>query len=178
MKISFTGAQSTGKTTLLDKCRNQFPDFNYVDNITRDIKNAGEEINNTAEDYNQTQILILDKHLRNLRLRGDYILDRCMADGYVYTRYLYEQGKVNREIYNLSETLFYNYISKYDQIFYTDHVDVHLHHDGVRSTDSEFRDNIIRIYNDIKITEFSNVLKLEGPVPKRMSEIRKYLNNI
>ena len=38
MIISFTGAQSTGKTTLLNLIRDKNYDFNYVDEVTRRIK--------------------------------------------------------------------------------------------------------------------------------------------
>ena len=39
MIVSFSGAQSTGKTTLLNKIRGLNPfDINYVDEVTRRIK--------------------------------------------------------------------------------------------------------------------------------------------
>ena len=38
MILSFTGAQSTGKTTLLNKVRDLNPNLNFVDEVTRRIK--------------------------------------------------------------------------------------------------------------------------------------------
>ena len=90
MIYSFTGAQSTGKTTLLKLCKERHKNFRYVDEVTRKIKSGGNEINNTANNYDQTQLLICEDHLRNIRLEGNYLLDRCIVDGYVYTRYLFD----------------------------------------------------------------------------------------
>ena len=175
MIYSFTGAQSTGKTTLLKLCKDRHKSFKYVDEVTRKIHRSGNNINNTASNYNETQLLICEDHLRNIRLNGNYLLDRCIADGYVYTRYLFEQGKVGVNTYYLSKSLFDCYINKYAKIFYTDPVDVKLVDDGVRSIDKEFRDSIVKIYDDINIESFSNVIKLSGTVEERYNKIKPFL---
>ena len=64
--FTFTGAQSTGKTTLLKKVKELYPNrFDYVDEITRRIKRFGVPINNEAKSYNLTQSLIINDHLVN-----------------------------------------------------------------------------------------------------------------
>ena len=68
MIYSFTGAQSTGKTTLLKLCKERHKNFKYVDEVTRKIHRDGFDINNTANNYDQTQLLICEDHLRNLSL--------------------------------------------------------------------------------------------------------------
>lgn len=175
MIYSFTGAQSTGKTTLLKICKEKHKNFRYVDEVTRKIKRGGNEINNTANNYDQTQLLICEDHLRNIRLEGNYLLDRCIVDGYVYTRYLFEHEKVSIETYRLAKCLLDCYVSKYDKIFYTDPRDVNLVDDGVRSADKEFRDSIVGIYNTIGIELFDNVIKLSGTVEERYNQIRPFL---
>ena len=85
MIISFTGAQSTGKSTLLDKCKEEFGDkFVYFPEITRQIKSeCGVAINEAGD--NTTQILIVSEHIKNIlkASKQDSILDRCILDGLV-----------------------------------------------------------------------------------------------
>ena len=90
MLIAFSGAQSSGKSTLLQECKklDEFKDYTFVDEVTRRIKrNNNTEINNTASDYNYTQTLIIADHTKNATM-SNTILDRCFLDGYVYTQYL------------------------------------------------------------------------------------------
>ena len=59
MLISFTGAQSSGKTTSLNHwndCRNH---WNVVPEVTRKLKRQGFEINDDSGNYIDTQIAIL-----------------------------------------------------------------------------------------------------------------------
>ena len=175
MIYSFTGAQSTGKTTLLKLCKERHKNFKYVDEVTRKIHRDGFDINNTANNYDQTQLLICEDHLRNIRLNGKYLLDRCIVDVYVYTRYLFEREKVSIETYRLTKCLLDCYVNKYTKIFYTDPRDVRLVDDGVRSADKEFRDSIVGIYNAIGIECFDNVIKLSGTVEERYNQIRPFL---
>lgn len=180
MKISFTGAQSTGKTTLLNLCKDEYPDFTYVDEITRRIKrDKGVEINNTAGDYDDTQIEIIKDHIHNVNIEcnNTLILDRCIYDGFVYTKYLNEQGLVSDEVFNLAHCAYKQYKSAYDIIFYTDPDDVKLVDDGVRSTDIDFRNRIIEIYNEFGVEFDLNVIKISGTVEQRWNKINKFLDN-
>tara|TARA_R110000765_G_scaffold245755_1_gene347862 strand:- start:1797 stop:2342 length:546 start_codon:yes stop_codon:yes gene_type:complete len=179
MRISFTGAQSTGKTTLLNICKKQYPNFVYVDEVTRRIKRErGLDINNTAENYDTTQIEIIKDHLQNIKIddkQNKVILDRCIYDGFVYTRYLYELGKVSVRVYNYAYRIFRENRHKYDTVFYTDPEDVKLVNDGVRSTDIDFRNRIIEIYKEFNIDFEPNIVKISGTVNERWNTINKIL---
>lgn len=179
MKISFTGAQSTGKTTLLNLCKQHYPDFTYVDEVTRRLKREkGVEINNTADDYDDTQIEIIKDHLVNLNIESKdskVILDRCIYDGFVYTKYLNEQGKVSDEVFQLAHCAYKQYKNAYNIVFYTDPDDVKLVDDGERSTDIEFRNRIIEIYNEFGVEFDMNVVKISGTVEQRWNKINKFL---
>ena len=101
MKISFTGAQSTGKTTLLEHISNSpaFRKWSIVHEVTRKVqKKQHVDINNIGEDLDTTQLFILSEHLFNHNIRGKAVLDRCILDGYIYTKYLYETGSVSKWI--------------------------------------------------------------------------------
>jgi len=94
MIYSFTGAQSTGKTTLLNKCKDQYKGtWNFVDEVTRKVLRKGYKINLNGD--NITQLFILNEHLHNHTRSDNCILDRCILDGYVYTCCLCIRGLVD-----------------------------------------------------------------------------------
>ena len=179
--FTFTGAQSTGKTTLLKKVKELYPNrFDYVDEITRRIKRFGVPINNEAKSYNLTQSLIINDHLVNFtkvfeesdeNVR-DLLLDRCIVDGYIYTKYFYKQGKVSSKIFNFAEYWFKELTPKYDVIFYTNPGDVKLVDDGERSIDAKFREEIIDLYEREFLDKYDNICILKGSVEERL-EIMK-----
>ncbi len=100
MIVSFTGAQSTGKTTLINElsCLLQSADWTIVPEVTRLVKRQFDvDINELGGD--DTQALIITQHLINsLSHKDNVIMDRCIIDGLVYTNYLYSEGKVSTDI--------------------------------------------------------------------------------
>ena len=179
--FTFTGAQSTGKTTLLKKVKTLYPyRFDYVDEVTRRIKRFGVPINNEAKNYNLTQSLIINDHLVNYTkvFEGsddtvrDLLLDRCIVDGYIYTKYFYRHGKVSYKIFEFAEYWYKELTPKYDVIFYTNPGDVKLVDDGERSVDVKFRNEIIDLYETEFLDKYDNICILKGSVEERL-EIMK-----
>jgi predicted ATPase len=179
--FTFTGAQSTGKTTLLKKVKELYPNrFEYVDEVTRRIQRLGVSINDEAKNYDLTQSLIIGDHLINyMKVHNephenisDILLDRCIVDGYIYTKYFYKQGKVSSKVFNFAEYWFKELTPKYDVIFYTNPADVKLIDDGVRSTKAEFRQDIIDLYNREFLDMYYNICVLNVSVEERL-EIMK-----
>ena len=181
MIISFTGAQSTGKSTLLNKCKEEFGDkFVYFPEITRQLKAELDlAINEAGGDTTQT--IIITEHIKNMlkASKQDTILDRCILDGLVYTLYLhYTQKTVSEFVMGYAIKTFNELINKVDVIFLTDPADVSLVADGERSTSAQFRDEIINIFEwAIKKYNIANVVKLSGTVQQRMETIRETLKN-
>jgi hypothetical protein len=180
MRVSFTGAQSTGKTTLLNNCKEIYKDYKFVDEVTRYVRRTYDvkinEIGGT-----ETQLYILAEHIKNhLKPDENLMLDRCILDGYVYTKYQVNQGKVSEQVLHAFNGVFSVLIDKLDYIFYTDPSDVKLVDDGERSVDYKFRDDIIDIFEDLITYKMSpknreKVIRLKGSVEKRMQIIEKYL---
>ena len=176
MKIAFTGAQSTGKTTLLEalKANQSYKyDYEFVDEITRRMVKKGLKINEEGSDT--TQLLIMNEHIKNL-LYPNVIMDRCMLDGVVYTRWLYEHNNVSQWVWDYAQNVFDKYINRYDYIFYLapefDIVD-----DGVRSINTDFRDEIVDLFEDY-ISMFSlPVVHLTGTVEERLEKIYSKLRH-
>ena len=182
MIISFTGAQSTGKTTLLNLIRDKNYDFNYVDEVTRRIKREYNlPINEGGGDI--TQSMIMADHIANVYKKGDHdvtVLDRCAVDGVVYTQWLYNNGQVEKATLDHAKLIFEMLIEEYDAIFITSPVDVELVDDGERSTNIEFREDIQSLF-DMYIGHLmvdnkdENVFVVAGTVEERMNYIQKVL---
>ena len=182
MIISFTGAQSTGKTTLLNLIRDKTYDFNYVDEVTRRIKREYNlPINEGGGDI--TQSMIMADHIANVYRKGDHdvtVLDRCAVDGVVYTQWLYNNGQVKKATLDHAKLIFEMLIEEYDAIFITSPVDVELVDDGERSTNIEFREDIQSLF-DMYIGHLmvdnkdENVFVVAGTVEERMNYIQKVL---
>ena len=191
MIFSFTGAQCTGKTTLLKhlyKENGDYP-FVFVPEVTRLIRREyNMPINESGDDL--TQMLIMTEHVRNIfRDRADYIvrgihqiLDRCALDGIVYSHYLLDKGKINRATYDACDLIYKKLINKYDVIFYTSHKDVELVDDGERSVDKIFREDIIGLFDMYMqyniIEKGPRVVHLEGTVEERLKTIKSTLDKL
>ena len=191
MIFSFTGAQCTGKTTLLKhlyKENGDYP-FVFVPEVTRLIRREyNMPINESGDDL--TQMLIMTEHVRNIfRDRADHIirgvhqiLDRCALDGIVYSHYLLDKGKINRATYDACELIYKKLINKYDVIFYTSHEDVELVDDGERSVDKIFREDIIGLFDMYMqyniIEKGPRVVHLEGTVEERLKTIKSTLDKL
>lgn len=180
MLISFTGAQSSGKTTLLEKMVNdaQYRKCSFVKEVTRKVRRMGLNINELGD--NETQLFILSEHLYNHHLVGCNVLDRCIVDGWVYTKYLTGKGKVDNWVFEYADNLLNSLIQKLDIIFYTDPDDVPLIDDNIRSVNLEFRNDIINIYNNLlerSDVVASKITKLSGSVSTRLKTISQTIKN-
>ena len=183
MLISFTGAQSSGKTTLLRECCNRsiFRKYHFVEEVTRKVaRDQNVDINEQGGDV--TQLFILNEHLHNHFIRGNALLDRSILDGWVYTRYLHEENQISDWIMELADNLYELLLPKIDILFYTDPRDVPIHDDGQRSINHEFRDRIIHGFED-KLPEITTqhpeikVVRLLGDISTRMQTILDTIKN-
>ena len=192
MIFSFTGAQSTGKTTLLKRLVEANPSghpFEFVPEVTRLVMRDYEvTINEGGDDI--TQMLIMTEHIRNVYggradrlVRGVHqIYDRCALDGIVYSHYLLDNKKIGRATFDACELIYKKIINKYDVIFYTSHEDVELVDDGERSVDKIFREDIIGLFDMYMqyniIEKGPRVVHLEGTVKERLKTIKSTLDKL
>jgi len=186
MIFSFTGAQCTGKTTLLKhlyKENGDYP-FVFIPEVTRLVKREyNMPINESGGDL--TQLLIMTEHIRNIfRDRADQlvrglhlIFDRCALDGIVYSHYLLDEGKISRSTFDACELIWKKLKGRYDVIFYTSPDDVELVDDGERSVDVRFREDIINLFNMYIKSYEGKIVTLRGSVKERLKTIRETLDN-
>ena len=117
MIIAFSGAQSTGKTTLLKELKKipQLKDrFKFVESFVRKIK---KKQNPNEKGMDALQSSILNAYVDALT-DEDTIFDRCLLDGVVYTRYYAGQGQVSMKVLKESYRLLKKYKDRYDILFY------------------------------------------------------------
>lgn len=181
MNISFSGAQSSGKTTLLNICQKDsvsppsiFENYEFVPEVTRLVKNKF-NLPINEDGSNMTQLCIINQHIENYLTyqNKNVIMDRCILDGLVYTEYLTEINNVDRRILDYAEYVYEMLISKIDIIFYTD-PSIPLIDDGERSIDVEFRESIINKFNRF-LPQLKNVVVLSGSVEDRLEIIKRTL---
>ena len=180
MIITFTGAQSSGKSTLLSKMKEDeyFKDWSFEPEITRSLKDKyGLAINEAGDNF--TQCVTINSHIDNYLRNKDKncVFDRCALDALVYTTYQCYSKKTNKELGYYAEFVWEQLINKYDIIFYTD-TNIPLVDDGVRSVNVEFRDKIIILF-DFYIEHFkpTNLVKLSGNVEERYFLIKTTIEN-
>lgn len=174
MVISFTGAQSTGKSTLLNRCKEEFGDkFSYVEEVTRLVKRQyNVPINEGGTDI--TQCLIMNQHIINsIQYPKDVIMDRCVVDGTVYTTYLALKGKVSHWVAEYASKVANELISKIDIIFLCT-AEFDVVDDGVRSIDTAFRNEIAALMDSCisMCVPTYKVVRLTGSVEDRMNTIK------
>jgi len=177
MIASFTGAQSSGKTTLLNHLVTRNHHISFVPEVTRLIKRRYKlPINEDGGDL--TQYMIMNEHIHNVlthkATNSNVILDRCALDGVVYTKWLAQNSRVSMDVYNYAERIYNEIKDYYDVIFYTDPEDVVIEDDGERSTNVQFRNDIIDIFNEY-LPRHNNVYTLSGTVEERLSTIKNIL---
>lgn len=171
MKIAISGAQSTGKTTLINELEKLdfFKEFNFLTEITREVKRKGFPINEDGN--NLTQIFIINSHIERFYSNTNFICDRCILDGLVYTNYLYYNGKVDRWVLDYAFEVYKILINKYDIIFFIQ-PEFSIIDDGIRSTNKQFRDDIIEHFNHY-IKNCDNIVYINGDNKTRIENIIK-----
>ena len=175
MKISFTGTGCSGKSTLLNKCREYYGDkFKYVTEVTRPIARKGLPINEDGND--DTQTAIIDAHIENNKL-DNVIMDRCIVDGYIYTTWLFDQEKVTSNIYEYAWNTLDDILNDLDIIFYC--CPLEMKDDGERSINESFQNDIanmmtLLLYQEPWNQEFFKgmLVTLEGDLDKRFNDIK------
>jgi len=178
MKIySFTGSHSTGKTTLLRimKQDRRFANWLFIDEITRNIARSGIAINEQGDD--KTQQLVIESHWNNMKFVEGYegkILDRWALDGFVYTKYLHNHGRVCDSTLEKSLNQLLYLKDRMTGIFYI-RPEFDLVADGVRSENEQFRKDVADLFEQC-IEQFNiKVILLQGTIQQRYNTILEHM---
>jgi nicotinamide riboside kinase len=174
MKIGITGAQSVGKTTLLNALRSEklFKDYIICDEVTRRVKGYGLPINEEGTDI--TQRLIMNEHIVNVFMYGNMLTDRTALDGLVYSAYLYNKNQISANTLKYVREVFNKVWHSYDYVFYIE-PEFEIVDDGVRSINKQFRDEIAELFEYVIEKENLSMLRVKGSVRNRVNTIIDHL---
>lgn len=170
MRIAISGAQSVGKTTILNALRSEdiFKDYHIANEVTRRVGSYGLPINENGTDL--TQRLIMQEHIVNTFMYDNFIADRSAWDGFVYSVYLWNKGRISYDTLNYSQLIFMKVQPTYDLQFYIE-PEFDIVDDGVRSVDKSFRDDIIRLFESTAVEYKMNAVRLTGSVRERVQQV-------
>lgn len=194
MRIAISGAQNTGKSTLVKDFMTVWPMYQTPGKSYRDIL-IEQNLPHSTETSRQTQLTIL-KYMtslqKNFKLGDKVIFDRCPTDCLVYTLWAYENGlgdfDDNFVSFVIKETK--ESLRNLDIIFYVpaDDPNVAVVKDGFRETDLKYRNEIdilfkslIEQYHKGSDTFFPKndspaIIEVSGSRQQRLVEIGKYID--
>jgi len=179
MKIVFTGAQGTGKSTVLDLLRKEemFNNHKFITGISRQLnKEYNLPINEGSTD--ETQLLVFNKLLEKLLLNKNFISDRGLIDVLSYTQYFYNKVRnIDYSVLDYQSKMYSKYKEKQGIIVYFP-ICFPVIGDSERSTNEEYRkdiDNIIKYYLDTYHKKESFITMIEGTPEERLKFLKMCL---
>ena len=156
--ISISGTHCNGKSSIFNEFKEELSKdsrFLFFGGPTRLLKEEGLPINQSeTESYDETQYRCLTYDLDVLKqvslLPKDKIVitERCILDTYIYTKYLYEKGKVSKTCFDLVKKSYLLHRGDYKVFYIPTHQELKYEKDGIRDGDIEFREDIYKLFYD------------------------------
>lgn len=173
MKYLLTGAQGTGKTSIMDALPSS---YNKIQCVTRKcITENNLRFNNDSD--NHSQKCIFDAYERQLTSLDNYIAERSLIDVYAYTLHQVKNGKCSP---TLAETQL-SHIQKFihnnpDAVYFYVPIEFEIQQDGIRSIDKQFQQEIDKQIRSTLIHEGCHFFTVTGTVEERVKFIEYVVN--
>ena len=184
LKVAFTGAHGTGKTTLI---RRLLPKISFLGRV-RSCREAPRLIINQIGDNdffqrsNNTpvrQMLIFLEHLVEERRQGQntdaLIIDRTLVDHLSYTSVLFPEIETSSE-FRVCKNIAFESLGEYDLLFKLP-IEFPVVGDGIREADPEFQKKIDQAINRFLKEAGAKVSVLRGNVEKRVFTAQNQIRN-
>lgn len=192
MKIACSGANSVGKSTLINDFIKNWPNYGTPVESYRDVlkQKKLKHSENSSEETQQVVLEFLIKQLEGHK-EPNVIFDRCPLDNLAYSTWLFLKDKVDEKFLDESRLACREALSKLDIIFYlplTSAAPVPLVDDGFRSVDPVMReeiDNIFKVFQQsylsgdgriFKENDSPALIEIYGNPQQRIEMIKLYLN--
>ena len=188
MRIALSGAQGTGKTTLMNELKSGsfLPHYTFYDEVVRNlVKRTGISINREADDYSQTAITNEQVRLASETSFNtpNAFFDRCIVDSHAFTIFDHINKQISEKVYMYSREMLkmvFTYFP-YDMVIYIP-PKIQLVEDGVRDTDVRYRNEIDQIM--FKSLNYNNSIQSSPTKIYTLTEIsvqgriKEILNNM
>lgn len=172
MKLILTGAQGTGKTTILNHFKDTMP---VITEVVRKLAKQGININEYGDADGQK--LIFDTYQKLLSETPEYMSDRGLTDVLAYTGYLFDSKKIEDEtvVFDQAEALGKFNSDHPDVIYFYFPIEFPVVDDGTRSIDENFRKAIDQ--NILGILKLSGVpyIEVRGTVEERIKIVESVI---
>lgn len=143
MHVAIIGSHCTGKTTLYNALKKEYPDYVFVDEYINTLQKMNVPFNEKCSDM--TQYIASDICIDALQHKN-LISDRCLLDVLAYSKYLKGIGAVSQKCYNEIRNRWMSYHVEYDMFFYARPLEMSIEDNGVRSTDQQFQKGVQTIF--------------------------------
>jgi len=175
MKIGFCGTMSVGKTTLVNALKElpEFKDYHFATERSKYLRDLGIPLNTDSTLKGQT--IFLAERCSEL-FKENIITDRTIVDVMAFTICAKSIHWLEKKEY---AELASNFLSEYDHIFYISPDGIEVEDNGVRTTDTEYRNLIDETIQDILIKNHSkikNMHKISGTTEERIQTIKEVIS--
>ena len=175
MKIGFTGTVSVGKTTLVNALKElpEFKDYKFATERSKYLRDLGIPLNTDSTLKGQT--IFLAERCSEL-INENIITDRTVIDVMAFTMCAESIDVYDKDGF---EEYASRFIEEYDWIFYVSPAGVEIEDNNVRTTDSNYRDQIdsmIKYLCSAKLNNINNFGIISGTTEDRLRQIKSYLN--
>ena len=173
MKIGFCGTMSVGKTTLVNALKElpEFKDYHFRTERSKHLMNLGIPLN--TDSTFKGQLVFAAERAAEL-MQENIMTDRTIIDVMAFAEL--SKSMKDYEKYHLNSTL-YHLIKDYDIIFYVSPKGVKIEDNGLRETNSKYRDAIDKkILSLLQIWGLATkVKKLSGTTEERINQVKATL---
>ena len=167
-RIIFTGAQGTGKTTVLNEFRNHGK--NVITEVVRNLAKEGIKINEMGDEKGQKKIFSTYEKL--LSEQTEYISDMGLIDVLAYSIHLNKKGLVSDKLVKSQFNALKKFVKNNQDIIYCYFpIEFNVVDDGIRSLDEDYRREIDNNIKEILISLGAPWVTIRGSVEARVNMV-------
>ena len=173
-RVVFTGSHGTGKTTMLDRFREDYP---VITEVVRELIKKGVDTKNAGLD---TQMIIWNEYKSRFEDQEEYISDRAFLDVLAYTYFLYDKDPEKyKDIIKQMRMEIRAWMVDYKPLIVYFPIEFDIIDDGVRPVDPEYQRVIDGYIQDLLNDPYTcpyGYYTIRGTEDQREATLRRILS--